>query len=98
MEQLFLLDRYPLKAGAKEPTTSLDAAIRIERSGRAEALRHACLRELAFPHTAKEVAEILGEDKCSVRPRIAELKARGLVVATGLRRKGEFVWQAAAQH
>ena len=85
---------YPRAAGWKEPTTSRDAALRIQTSGRAESLRQACLRELAFPHTAKEVAEILGEEITSVRPRFSELLQRQLIQETGLRRERQHVYQA----
>ena len=81
---------YPYHAGAKEGTTSRDAADRIEQSGRAELLRSRCLAALedsVFGMTADEVATQLGEDILSVRPRISELNKRGLIRDTGFRRR-----------
>lgn len=39
--------------------------------------------------TAKELAEYMNLDKCSVRPRLTELQHLGLAELTGIRRNGE---------
>jgi predicted transcriptional regulator len=39
--------------------------------------------------TAKEIAEYMATDKCSVRPRLTELLQLGLAETTGVRRNGE---------
>ena len=39
--------------------------------------------------TAKEIAEYMGADKCSVRPRLTELYQLGLAEETGVRRNNE---------
>lgn len=97
--QLDLLDyqprQYPLTAGFKEETTSKDAANAIEESGRAELLRVRCydaIKTSIFGLTAKECASFLAEDINSVRPRLTELKERGLLQFSGLRRDKQHVW------
>jgi hypothetical protein len=82
---------YPYRAGAREETTSRAAAHKIERSGRAEALRQRVLFCLRRPATAKEVAALMGEDINSIRPRLTELKQRNLIEWTGVERNGEHV-------
>ena len=95
-------DTYPKRAGWKEETTSKDAAVAIEAKGRAATLRDAVLAffQSGRNATADEVAEVLKESPLSVRPRVAELKAAGKVIETGLRRKSStgrtsHVWRAA---
>ena len=91
---------YPHHAGAKEHTTSLDAAIGIESTGRAETLRLEALRlfQNGFVGTADELAHTMGEMPWNVRPRCSELHVRGLIEKTGARRKADGgrcanVWQ-----
>lgn len=56
--------------------------------GRAKTLRDEALLLLArYELTADEVAARLKESVLSIRPRITELKARGLIADTGLRRR-----------
>ena len=93
---------YPLTAGWREETTSRDAALSIESSGRAPKMRE---RVKAFfdgggQGTADEVAAALGEIYEAVQPRISELRAKGLVEPSGVRRRGHggrmgHVWRAA---
>jgi predicted transcriptional regulator len=53
---------------------------------------------LAFgPCTPKELAQRMGWDKTSVRPRLTELKDMGKVEATGDRRDGEHEFIAIRQ-
>jgi len=97
-----LTDTYPHRAGFKEPTTSKEAAKAIDAKGRAATLRDAVLAFFQGGRnaTADEVAEALKESPLSVRPRVAELKAAGKVIETGLRHKSSagrpsHVWRAA---
>lgn len=101
---------YPQSPGwkASDTETSCEAAVAIKAS--AETLRRDALLLLqAKPLTADEVAEALrtpfmsdadfAEFKRSIRPRVSELKADGLVEKTPLRRKNSsgksaVVWQA----
>lgn len=95
-------ETYPKHAGWKDSTTSRDAAIAIEKTGRAATLREDVLAYFRTGRdaTADEVAEALKESPLSVRPRVAELKASGLLIETGIRRKSStgrssHVWKAA---
>lgn len=81
---------YPHTAGFKEACTSADAAATIETSGGAEILRHRALKaigESIFGMTADEIAQCLAVTVLACRPRISELRARGLIKDTGIRRK-----------
>ncbi len=95
--QLDLIDhlsRYPQHAGSKTGTTSREAADRIEASGRAETLRQQCLTALKDGGTtAKELAAFLQVDLNSLRPRLSELRARGLIEESGVRRDRQHVWR-----
>lgn len=93
------LDIYPHAPGFKKDGTSAEAAHSMK--SRAATLRDEVLRVLSFKAlTADEVARILDESILSVRPRLSELAARGLIVETGARRKNDSgklaaVWRAA---
>jgi hypothetical protein len=81
---------YPLTAGFKEESTSEDAALAIEQTGRAELLRHRAMEAIKasiFGFTADQAAEYMSESILAVRPRVSELYKRGLIKDTGLRRK-----------
>lgn len=93
---------YPNTAGYREPTTSKDAAIAIESSGRAANLRERVKAFFEGGHqaTADEVARILKEPVLSTRPRLAELHKQGFIIQTGIRRassegRSSHVWRAA---
>lgn len=94
---------YPQVPGYKtnQPETSKQAA--TEMIPKAATLRQKCLECLrGAAMTPDEVAELLGEDKLSIRPRISELSLMSLVYDTKLRRKnrsGKFavVWKAATK-
>ena len=74
--------------GWKEPTTSRDAAKSVAK--RSATLREFVLRALQTrPMTADEVAAFLGETVLSIRPRVAELRKLGRIVATGDKRRNE---------
>lgn len=93
------LDIYPHAPGFKRQGTSAEAAKAVK--SRAATLRDEVLQVLARAAlTADEVAERLGESVLSVRPRLSELSARGLIAETGARRqnasgKMASVWRAA---
>ena len=82
---------YPHAAGYKEQSTSRDAAIGIEATGRAETLRIEALMHFkaGFVGTADELAHAMGESILAIRPRVSELHIRGLVQKTGERRKAD---------
>lgn len=79
---------YPYQAGAKEGTTSRDAAKAIEGSGRAQTLRDRVEALLYTGHsaTADEIAAALKEQPFAVRPRVTELYKQGVIERTGARR------------
>jgi hypothetical protein len=93
-------ERYPHRPGAKEATTSADAAAAM--ASRAPTLRDralAALQRAPAGMTADEVADALGEGILSIRPRISELKRLGLIEATKERRANSSgldarVWRA----
>lgn len=82
--------QYPDVAGFREHTTSKDAAEHIESTGRAKTLRDRVTAYFVAGHeaTADEVAIALGEPFRAVQPRVAELRAKGLIEPTGIRRQG----------
>lgn len=96
--QLSIFDRYPGSPGYKDADTSRAAAETVKP--RAATLRNLCLQQLRQQDlTADEVAAHLSESVLSIRPRIAELKKRNLIVDSGKRRRnasGENakVWRA----
>lgn len=91
---------YPQSPGYKtlQPETSLSAARAVE--SRASNLRDRCLGVLlGSERTADEIAVMIGEDRLSIRPRVAELLAMGKIEDTGLRRinasgRPAAVWRA----
>lgn len=87
-------DHYPNRAGYTEHSTSMDAAVAIEGTGRAARLRDKVQSALRYSGliyteglTADEIAYRLGESPLSIRPRVAELHKQGLIEPTGERRK-----------
>lgn len=89
-------DRYPHVPGYKRRDTARQAAEEVKP--KAPTLRAQCLEILTDASlTADEVAERLGKSILSIRPRITELAARGLIRDTGERRpnlsgKSAIVW------
>ena len=92
------LAMYPDIPGYKEPTTSKEAA--QEMASSAKLLRVKCLDMIRkHPMTADQVAAILDLSVLSVRPRISELYAKGLIEKTKMRGrnasgKRATVWRA----
>jgi hypothetical protein len=91
MTDLLDLMTYPHHAGAKEPTTSLEAAIAIESEGRAGRLREQVKSWYArgYCGTADECAAALGESILSIRPRVSELHRLGVLEPSGDRRRSD---------
>jgi predicted ArsR family transcriptional regulator len=60
----------------------------VEIAGRVARLRERVVAALRShgPHTADEIAGILGEDILSIRPRFSELGATGAIIKTADRR------------
>jgi predicted ArsR family transcriptional regulator len=87
---------YPSAPGHKGGATSQEAARRI--AGHASHLRAAVLRQLAVEPdglTADEIAKRLNESVLSVRPRVSELLAGGLIERTRHRRRNASGMSAA---
>jgi len=76
---------YPITPGAKAEGPSADAA----RSVDAHTLRTMCHHVIRAhgSRTADEIARVLGVSILSIRPRLSELRALGLVEDSGDRRK-----------
>lgn len=89
---------YPNTPGWKARDTSKAAALSV--TSRADTLRNKCLAILQTTSlTADEVAHQLNESILSIRPRITELNAKGLITDTGERRRNDsgrfaIVWRA----
>lgn len=80
----FDLFTYPAAAGFKGAETSFEAARSID----AKTLQRLVLAQLYVrPMTADEIADRLGIDKLSIRPRCSELKAQGKLTDSGIRRE-----------
>lgn len=88
---------YPSSPGAKEATTSADAA--KEAAKRSLMLRSRVFEALKLePMSADQVAAKLGENILAIRPRLSELRATGQIEPSGRRAKNEsgasaHVWQ-----
>lgn len=89
---------YPESPGYKESGASREAALSMQED--AATLRGRALDLLKWEAlTADEVAARLSRSILSIRPRISELRAKGLVENTGARRvnasgKAAAVWKA----
>ncbi len=88
--------RYPEAPGHKgDLETGKDAA--REMQSEAGTLRASCLATLERgDFTADEIAQQLGRDILSIRPRISELRLKGKVYPTDLRRPNASGKNAAA--
>lgn len=81
-------DSYPNSPGYKKRDTAKRAA--KEMKEQAPSLRDRCLKVIRdHPNgiTADLVAKALGKSVLSVRPRVTELAAKGLIVDSGRRGK-----------
>ena len=94
MGEKFVAEQYNLPFGARYPNApgfknkdlgpSRQAAMDI--AVKAPTLREQCMEKLAVPMTADEIAEMLDKSILSIRPRVAELAAKGLIEDSGKRR------------
>lgn len=100
-----LFDQYPKGPGYTEPTTSKDAARGI--APRVRTLRERALEEIRRAGdegiSADDVAERMNKNILSIRPRVAELKALGLIEETGERSENDsgmtaHKWRLAKEH
>ena len=97
MNQISIFNFYPDVAGFKKGETSKEAARTIEPT--AKILREKVLEVLKRgAKTADEVAEVLGVQIWSCRPRLSELLARKQIKDSGVRRKNQsgksaVVWE-----
>lgn len=79
---------YPESPGFKAVDTETSRQAAAAVAGRAKTLRERVEEVLAEEaRTADEVARELGESELAVRPRLSELKAKGLIEATEERRR-----------
>tara|TARA_R100000479_G_C6294062_1_gene167715 strand:+ start:259 stop:561 length:303 start_codon:yes stop_codon:yes gene_type:complete len=85
---------------ASAPTDTSEAAAKDMKS-RAPLLRERTLEQITNSTglTADEIAANLGESILSIRPRVSELKKRGLIIKTDRRKrnhsgKAAIVWRA----
>lgn len=77
--------------GYRETDTSEAAAGRVEsRAGTLRAAVLDVLRSASGPLSPDAVADILREDKLSIRPRFTELKAAGKIRDSGARGKTDM--------
>lgn len=78
---------YPNKPGFKAKGTSEEASDSMQST--AKTLRESSLRALQGSKglTADEVASTLSQSILAIRPRLSELKLKGLIKDSGLRRK-----------
>lgn len=89
---------YPEEPGWKEEDTSREAAESM--AGRAGTLRRNAYDYICrFPyHTADQIAAALGESPLAIRPRISELRMKGLIIndGRGINRSGKaaHLWRA----
>jgi predicted HTH transcriptional regulator len=75
-------ERYPNAPGFKRRATSRQAA--EDMKDKAPSLRDQCFSVLCEgPHTADQVAEILGKSVLTIRPRLSELVRLGCIRDTG---------------
>jgi predicted HTH transcriptional regulator len=93
-----LFSAYPDTPGYKRSGTSQDAAEAIkDRAPSLQAQVLELLKDAAL--TADECATLLGKKEFSIRPRLSQAKAKGLIFDTGKTRKNTsgadaIVWKA----
>lgn len=95
---------YPYRAGYKTTEASRIAAERMdEDSWKIWAQQTAYFIIKAKPSTGKEILaemqrtypdKMVNRDILSVRPRLTEIRGKGLIDESGIRRNGETVWEA----
>jgi len=91
---------YPDAPGWKESDTSREAAIAIkEASGPIARAVHSVIRSAPQGLTSYEIADLLQMQHGTVQPRTSELKLKGLIRDSGMRRlnlnrRRAIVWVA----
>jgi hypothetical protein len=93
---------YPDAPGHQPPDTSIAAAVALApKLGRLQQMAQAAIRASGDKGlTADELAAKLGMDRWSIQPRTSELRRKGLICDSGMRRenvtgKQAIVWVAA---
>lgn len=85
-------DDYPNKPTARggSPETAFEAAESVVVAARSREMKAGCLigENAATGCTADEVADALGWERYSARPRLSTMRARGEIVDSGKRRRG----------
>ena len=96
------MSTYPNAPGHRHVDTSVAAAVALTpKLGRLQRMAESAIRDAGWPGlTADELAERLGMDRWSIQPRTSELRRKGLIRDSGLRRpnatgKMAIVWVAA---
>ena len=91
-------EQYPLAPGYKTLVPETSAAAAASVAGRSERLCDLVLEELAKHEnlTTDECAKLLGETPFSIRPRFSQLRTRGKVEPSKVRRKNASGCSAAA--
>ena len=96
------MSTYPNAPGHRHVDTSVAAAVALApKLGRLQRMAESAIRDAGWPGlTADELAERLGMDRWSIQPRTSELRPKGLIRDSGLRRpnatgKMAIVWVAA---
>lgn len=84
-------DRYPNAPGHRHVPTSIEAAESVAPDlGRLQRMTLEAIRAAGpFGLTADECARKVGLDRWSIQPRTSELKRKGKIVDSGLRRPNE---------
>lgn len=91
MSAPFAPSQYPDSPGHRGVDTSIEAAEKFTpKVGRLQKMTlDAIAARGAFGLTADECAQLIGLDRWSIQPRTSELRRKGLIVDSGLRRKNE---------
>lgn len=86
-----MFDQYPDAPGHRGVETSAEAAEKFApKVGRLQKMTlEAIASRAANGLTADECAQLIGLDRWSIQPRTSELRRKGLIVDSGLRRKNE---------
>ena len=99
-EEMFCETAYGLTAPFSNPTTSREAAKAIQpRLGALQQVVLTCLRTHPDGLTEREIENLLWRDGNTIRPRLVELRDRGLVKDSGKTRpspsgRASIVWVA----
>lgn len=89
---------YPITPGFKEETTSREAAKSVDENTKRKVHQNILDLIRERPRTADEISEALKLDWTYARPRVAELRAMGKIMPSGIRRpssrgRSSIVWK-----